>query len=905
MSTDSLHGDKEKADARPAADGQVEKLAEIISRSQHSYRELIDNLDQALFTLSLKGEVRVANLRLAETLGASFQELIGHPLSEFIESPTLADVERALPAFLKKGVWAGKLPVRLKKDKEVHFFDCWLQTVLENGEVTAVTGWARDVTAQHESEIRFAELFESLSEGILFVTPEGQLLDANPALVRMLGYESKKELQRHNFREMHDDPSTQDAIHRELTEKGFIHDREIVLRRKDGKRIYCLTSGFAIRDASGRPIRLQGTLVDVTERREMEKRLQEEQGFVRRLVENFPDLIAVLDREGRFIYVSGDVQNILGRSPKEYIGGVFGERANEEDRAKLHAMLQRVVRGEEARAQVEFRARHTNGSWRILLATASPLFDEDGKISGVVTSARDVTETREIEKKLRREQEFTRRLIECFPDLIIVIDAEGRFAFVSESVRDILGVSPEEYISKPIGQRVGGEDRAELVAMYGDIMSGRKSNVQTEIRARHIDGTWKTLRVSVNPLSDENGRITGMVSSGRDVTELKQAEHQLAQREKFSAMGHMMAGAAHELNNPLTAILGVSDLLRERATDDTTRRQVDLILQQARRAAAIVQNLLAFSRPATATRLQVSLDQIVREALQIEQAALARKNIRVNVLAPGDLPPVEGDRKLLQQVFLNILVNAEQSIAAAKDHGTIEITLSRKGERIRVTIADDGPGIPPESIGKVFDPFFTTKRPSGGSGLGLTICLAVVKEHGGTIEVESKPGSGATLHVFLPVAAEAAVSAPAPSQPTARSAPPGSEALRGRSVLIVDDEESIREIVQESLSARGMKVGAAESSEAALSYLASNTCDIILCDFNLPGMKGDQLFEKVRAQRGGSPARFVFMTGDLVDPAVIEKYREKGALVLQKPFQISALTRLLTELLQPQPSQTT
>lgn len=181
----------------------------------------------------------------------------------------------------------------------------------------------------------------------------------------------------------------------------------------------------------------------------------------------------------------------------------------------------------------------------------------------------------------------------------------------------------------------------------------------------------------------------------------------------------------------------------------------------------------------------------------------------------------------------------------------------------------------------------------------------MVKEHGGTIEVESKPGAGAAVHVFLPAAVEAVASSPVPSRPTAKSAPPGSEALRGHTVLVVDDEESIREIVQDSLLSRGMKVGVAESSEAALSYLASNPCDIVLCDFNLPGMKGDQLFEQVRTQRGGSPARFVFMTGDLVDPAVIEKYREKGAMVLQKPFQISALTRLLTELLQPQPSQTT
>ncbi|HKV04533.1 MAG TPA: PAS domain S-box protein [Candidatus Acidoferrales bacterium] len=778
MFTDSLRKDTDQGAQAPATGEQFEKLAQLISRSQHNYRELIDNLDQALFTISLQGEVRVANLRLSEILGASFQELVGHSLSDFIESPTLADAERAIPAFLERGSWAGKLAVRLKKDRELRHFDCWLQAVAENGHVASVTGWARDVTAQRESEIRSAGLFESLSEGILFATPEGELLDANPALVRMLGYDSKEDLQKHNFREMYEDPSARDELIRKLEKTGTLRDQEIVLRRKDGRRIHCLTSGFAIRDASGRPVRVQGTIVDITDRKEMEQRLRNEQDFVRRFVASFPDLIAVLDREMRFTYIGGQVESILGRTPKEYIGGVFGARASEEDRLRLHQMFERVIRGDEVRAQVEFRAPHTDGTWRILLATASPLFDAHGQISGVVTSARDVTEA-------------------------------------------------------------------------------------------------------------------------------KQVEQQLAQKDKFAAMGQMMAGAAHELNNPLTAIIGVSDLLRERAADETSRRQVDLVLQQARRAATIVQNLLAFSRPLAPGRLKLRLAEIVQEALQVEQAALEKKNIRVKFTPPADLPEIEGDRKLLVQVFLNILANAEQSISTAGDRGAIEVSLARAGDKVSVTFVDDGPGIPPDIIGRIFDPFFTTKRPGGGSGLGLTICLAVVKEHGGTIEVDSSLGAGATVRVLLPIAAEQIQPESAPPVAAAKAvAPlPGSEALRGHTVLIVDDEESIREIVEDGLAARGMRVQSAESSEDALAYLAKSPCEIVLCDFNLPGMNGDKLFAEVRSRLEGSSVRFVFMTGDLVDANTAARYHEKGARILQKPFPISALADLLTELLRTKSSR--
>jgi PAS domain S-box-containing protein len=1030
MSTKLSQRDREHTASATNSEGQVEKLTEAIARSQHNYRELIDNLDQALFTLSLQGEVRVANLRLSEILGASFQELIGRPLGDFVESPTFAEAQLALADFLKAGVWSGTIPVWLKKDKALRYFDCWLQAAVD-GKVTSIIGWARDVTKQQESEIRFKELFESFSEGILFVTPAGQLLDANPALVNMLGYSSKEELQATNFRDVYADPSSRDLIIHDLETNGSIHEREIVMRRKDGRQIHCLTSGFAMRDAAGRPVRLQGTLIDITQRREMEKRLQQEQSFIRRMVASFPDLIAVLDREGRFIYVSDHVERVLGWPPTQYVGRMFGTRASAEDKAKLHGMFQRVVRGEESLGQVEFRSPHADGSWRDLLLTARPFFDDDGKISGLVTAARDITERKrmeealreseervrlmvegvtdysilmldpkgnvaswnrgaermkgyqaneiigkhssvfyppediasgkpdreleeaaargqcenegwrlrkdgsrflanevitalrdregklrgfskiardvtqrhEMQRKLQQEQEFVRSLVECFPDLIVVLDRQGRFKFVSDRVKDILGVTPEEYIGKSMGQRIAPEDRSKLTQMFQNAISGGKVQEQIEIRAQHADGTWKTLRVIANPLFDEKGTIVGMVSSGRDVTESRQLEQQLADKEKFAAMGQMMAGAAHELNNPLTAILGVSDLLKERAADDATRRQVDLILQQARRAAAIVQNLLAFSRPLAQGRTNLRLDEIVREALALERVNLEKKNISVKFTAPADLPPVEGDRKLLLQAFMNILVNAEQSISPAHERGAVDVSMSRAGDRIRVTITDDGQGIPPEILGKVFDPFFTTKRPGGGSGLGLTICLAVIKEHGGTIEIESSPGAGARVHVTLPAIAEVrpsqVLAAPA-AKPVSASA--GPQALRGHTLLIVDDEEGIREIVQEGLAARGMSVHATESSEAALAYLAKNACEFILCDFNLPGMNGEKLFEELRAKMGASLPRFVFMTGELVDPSAVARYNEKGARVLQKPFQISALATLLAELLQHQPS---
>jgi PAS domain S-box-containing protein len=903
MSTDRSPEKPDQA-ARPSASpAEFGKLVELIARSQQGYRALIDSLDQALFTLSPGGQVLVANLRLAEILGVSFPDLIGHCLSEFIESPNSVEVSLALPALLQKGSWSGTLTIRLKGAKEVRHFSCWFQAVLENGQLASITGWARDVSREHEAEVRFAELFESMGEGILFATPEGKLLEANPALVRMLGYASKEELLAHNVREFYADPLDRAALIGELEGKGSIQNREIALRRKDGKVLRCVTSGFAIRDGSGRAVRLQGTFVDITERVEIERRLHEEQELRRRLIANFPDLIAVLDRNGRFTFVSDQVNQILGWAPEDYLGAQIGARANPEDRAKLHGMVESILSGA-TRAQLEFNAPCKDGSWRTLIATASPLFDEKGQITGVITSARDITEARKIEKQLHEQREFARRLIECFPHMIVALDREGRFTFVSERVKEILGVSPEEYLRSEVGQRSDEESRATIAKMFQNIISGRKRQEQIEIRARHADGTWRSLQVNASPLYDEHGQIIGMVSSGQDVTESRRIEQQLVQKEKFAAMGQMMVGAAHELNNPLTAILGVADLLRERAADDATRRQIDLVLKQARRAATIVQNLLAFSRPVTVSRAKLNLRDVVQEVLQLEQSALEQRKIQVKFASPETLPAIEGDRKLLKEVFVNIIANAEQAISAARDHGTLEVKLSIAGGYIRVSFADDGVGIAPENSAKIFDPFFTTKRTVGSSGLGLTICLAVVKEHGGRIETESELGSGATFHILLPIPTDTVPPAPVP-EPSGRAVRTGAaeEALRGHTAIIVDDEESIREIVQQGLLSRGMKVEIFGTSEAALAHLATNDCDVIVCDLNLPGMNGDQLFERVRLEQSHKTPRFVLMTGDLLDPGAADRYRQSGAAVLPKPFHVARLADLLVDMLKQQPAQ--
>jgi len=761
-----------------SGDKALQTLFEIVSRSQLGYRELIDNLDHAVFSLGLDGSIRVANRYLADRFGVSFQDLIGHPLDEFISHPTRVQMIEALPALLKDGGWSGRVVVRLRHNPEHRYFDCRLQVGAAPEGGPMISGWARDVTTLQESEERYNELFDSLREGIFFTTVAGDLLEANPALVRMLGYETKEEMQKLNFGEMYANPADRAPLVNEVIARGSFQDREIVLKRKDGRRLNCIASGFVVRDTFGRISRIQGTLVDVSDRLEMERRLRDEQEFVRQLIASFPDIIAVLDRGGRYTYVSPRVADLLGHTPQLLLGSELGRNAHAEDREGLMRHFENLVAGRESYIQTEFRSQHADGSWRTLRATAGPLFDASGKITGVVTSARDVTE------------------------------------------------------------------------------------------AKHV-------------------------------------EQQLLQKEKLASMGQMMAGAAHELNNPLTAILGVSDLLRERATSDESRRHAEMILQQARRAASIVQNLLAYSRQSGRGDENVRLEEIVRRVGDTHAATMKQKNIELAIeIAPG-LPSLQGDAKLLGQAIANLLTNAEQAISGARGRGNVRLTAGYSGGKIRVTVTDDGPGIAPEILTKIFDPFFTTKRPGGGSGLGLAICLAVAKEHGGTIEVDSPPGAGAQFSFIIPAGAPVISETYAPAEKNAAPAPepaaspePASAPsnLSGHTVLVVDDEESILEIVEHGLSARGMKVRCAEKGETAFELLKSGNFEIVVSDFNLPGWSGRKLFEEARAQLGSRAPRFIFMTGELVQPEDVAGLQKEGATILQKPFHISALAAVLADL---------
>src|SRR6266404_501511 len=352
----------EQRDAEPPSDKQLDQLFEIIARSQQGYRDLIDSFDDVLLALTLDGQIRAVNRSFSDLVDTPFQQIIGRPLTEFVQDGTgdgTGDgselVKRAMPRFMERRHWEGVVQVRLKSQSSVFYFDCVAHAMMRADKIHGVTVLARDVTALRKNEARFTELFESLQEGIYIVTPEGSILDANPALVRMLGYDSKDDLLKREVAEIFVDQAERKVLKEQIEHQSMLQGREITLILRDGTSIVCLNTAAAVRDNAGHIVRYQGAVMDITERREMERRLHQQQEFARRLVDSFPDLILVLDPSANYTFVSPRSKEILGYEPQEIAALEFGHCAHPEDMPSVQALYDDIVAGRQTFASLEDR----------------------------------------------------------------------------------------------------------------------------------------------------------------------------------------------------------------------------------------------------------------------------------------------------------------------------------------------------------------------------------------------------------------------------------------------------------------------------------------------------------------------------------------------------------------------
>ena len=419
------------------------------------------------------------------------------------------------------------------------------------------------------------------------------------------------------------------------------------------------------------------------------------------------------------------------------------------------------------------------------------------------------------------------------------------------------------------------------------------------LRMRRVNGSPVWVEVTARARTARKGGLLRVEALVRDVSERKRLDdqskdiyQQILQSEKMAALGQTISGVAHELNNPLATILSWAERLSEKGLDDTAKRGVSVILSEAERAARIVRNLLTFARKRQSTRAMIDLNILVTETIALRTYERMPTLTVTTELASG-VPNVFADAHQIQQVLLNLLINAEQAMLAANGCGALTVRTRHDRERDAaiLEVADDGPGVPSDAQTRIFDPFFTTKEVGKGTGLGLTVAYAIAQEHGGRIRVGSTPGGGATFAVELPIRGADAGSK------AARQTLAPIDAVRGASVLIVEDERALAAAVAEALTDAGLEVDHAGDGQEALACVRNANYDVVICDLKMPRVDGMTLYRAIAAATPALARRVIFVTGDVAGTDAERFLEESGCRWLAKPFRLSDLLRAVRETL--------
>ncbi|HKG93350.1 MAG TPA: PAS domain S-box protein [Gemmatimonadaceae bacterium] len=629
--------------------------------------------------------------------------------------------------------------------------------------------------------------------------------------------------------------------------------------------------------------------------------LERSVSLLRSTLESTADGILVVDRQGRVASYNGTFLE-MWRIPAELV-------QSGDDNQVLPLAVQQVADPEGfSRRVAELYADWEAESLDVIQLRDGRVFErlsrpqrlDGGEVIGRVWSFRDVTERAGAERMIRRSEASFRSFVENSPYGIFRSTMDGDFLAVNPALVAMLGYDSEAELKGLNIQRHVYRDSAERERVVRRF-AGRPSTDPIEVEWRRKDGTPLTVRLWAKSVRDAAGAVQHYEGFVADVTPLRAAEQALRQAEKLAALGQLVSGVAHELNNPLTAILHFAD---DMLTDPRPPRDLDaltIIRQQATRSRAIVRDLSSFARSRRAPLAVASLRDVIAGAARALEPQVRELGATLTLELDAELGAGEVDAAGIEQVIANLIVNAAQAAGAG---GSVRLAASREATACcRVVIEDDGPGIPDAILPRIFEPFFTTKPAGVGTGLGLSVSLGIVEQHHGTLTAENRraPERGARFTLMLPTTGDSA-SAGSPTLVRDAATPPPPAARRGgaRRVLIVDDEAPIREALKRFFVRAGWEVSEASNGAAALSVIerspkGAGDFSLIISDLRMPGVSGIALHDWIAASRPELVRRFVVSTGDVASPEAAAFVARVHCPVLEKPFDFVALDAIIRD----------
>ena len=615
----------------------------------------------------------------------------------------------------------------------------------------------------------------------------------------------------------------------------------------------------------------------------------------RLVLETANDGILVLDPQRRISFANPAATEMLA-AKGELVGTALSSHVPPElvDEMELHAAAtfngdprrfdSVIVRGDGERRQISVSQAALRDVTRVIgiVVALRDITDERRARDAV---ARDITERRERDAALARSEARYTDLVESASDAIFTVDTNGDFTSVNRALEMATGRSRDQLLGTHFDAVIDPRDREALWSTHREALRGRRQ--RCELRYLDANGVSRPAAMLASPVK-EGDVVTGALGVVRDVGEEKLLVEQLIQQEKLAAIGQLVSGVAHELNNPLASVMAFSQLVLT-TDDDAADRAESLrtIHNEAKRAAKIVSNLLTFARQHPPQRTTTSVNDVIASTLELRRYALKVHGVELEERLDATLPAIWADPFQLQQVFLNLLGNAEQALRGWDGERRISVTTEVRAGRILATVRDSGPGIPASELDHVFNPFYTTKTIGKGTGLGLSVSDGIIREHGGSIRIEC-PDTGAAFIVDLPIVA------PPGMEPVGTREMSTSESSgRSLALLIVDDEPSIRSAILRYFAGLGHVVDAAGNAAEAFALLESRRYDTVLLDLRMPDTSGDTIYRELLERDPMHAARVVFLTGDAQSDETQRFLDETGRACVMKPFTFDELTRVV------------
>lgn len=526
---------------------------------------------------------------------------------------------------------------------------------------------------------------------------------------------------------------------------------------------------------------------------------------------------------------------------------------------------------------------------------AAPFVNQDGSIS-TIEVFRDITERKLAVDRLQQSENRYRSLVNNAAEGIAVVQ-DGIIKFANQKLAEIFGYSVEEMDSMPYGRLISYQN-IDKSSSY-DVQNAQDNQINGKYRISIVDkkGNIKWLeRNTADIIWDDKPAslifITDITELHRVENEKKLLEQKAQINNRLASVGEMAAGIAHEINNPLTGVIGYAQLVMDEGdVPDKVKDDLLAIYDGSQRVAGIVKRLLTFARQTKPEKEKIDINELINSTLALRSYQLRVNNIEVVTNLDANLPATVADPGQMQQVLLNLIVNAEIEMKLAHGKGKLKITTEKKDNVIKIYIIDNGPGIKPEIMDRIFDPFFTTREVNQGTGLGLSLCYGMVTEHNGKIYAESEPGKGATFIVELPIVIQEQR-----VEELEEIRELDLQRFEAR-ILVVDDEPVVRDLAARVLTAEGYEVDVVDNAEKALSTIQSQRYSLILLDIKMPGMDGIDMYKRIKNIARSLTRRIVFMTGDIMGENTEKFLKQSEITYINKPFTGDQLNEIVKRIL--------